>query len=66
MDKDTEKVLKALREQGFETRTTTRGHVRVFGPDGKYVTTFAGTGSDWRGIKNGIAQARRAGFRWPP
>lgn len=65
MDKDLRKVVKALKEQGFEIEVTTKGHVRV-SRNGKPVVTFSGTASDWRALRNGIAAARRAGFTWPP
>lgn len=66
MDKDMKKLVKHLQAQGFEVKVTKRGHITVFAEDGSFVAAFAGTPSDWRGIKNGIAAARRAGFRWPP
>lgn len=65
MNKDLKKIVKALEAQGFEVETTKRGHLMVY-RDGRLVVTFAGTASDWRSMKNGIAKARRAGFRWPP
>lgn len=65
MDKDLKKIVKALEAQGFEVERTKKGHLMVY-RDGRFVVAFAGTPSDWRGLKNGIAAARRAGFRWPP
>lgn len=65
MNKDLKKIAKALEAQGFVVKTTKKGHLMVF-RDGRRVVTFAGTASDWRSLKNGIARARRAGFRWPP
>ena len=65
MDKDTKKVLKEAELQGFEVRYTTNGHPMV-DKDGRFVAQFASTGSDRRGLKNGIATLRRAGFVWPP
>jgi hypothetical protein len=65
VDKDLKKIRKALEAQGFETELTKRGHLMVF-KNGRAVATFSGTASDWRALKNGIAAARRAGFRWPP
>lgn len=65
MKKDLKKIAEALREQGFETILTKRGHLQVF-RNGRYVATFAGTASDWRSLKNSLADARRAGFEWPP
>lgn len=65
MDKDLKKVVKALRAQGFDVTVTRKGHLMVT-HEGRFVTVFAGTASDWRSIKNALAAARRAGFRWPP
>lgn len=65
MDKDLRKIVRALEEQGFETEVTRKGHVMVF-RNGRLIVTFSGTASDWRGLRNGIAKARQAGFRWPP
>lgn len=65
MDKDLRKIAKALREQGFETEVNRKGHLMVY-RDGRLVTTFSGTASDWRAMRNAVAQARRAGFKWPP
>lgn len=64
MDKDVKKILEALVDQGFEVRITRKGHAEVR-RDGRKVATFSGTASDWRAVKNSIADARRAGFRWP-
>lgn len=65
MHKDLKKIAKALEQQGFEVIQTRRGHLVVL-KDGRKVATFAGTASDWRSMLNSIADARRAGFRWPP
>jgi predicted RNA binding protein YcfA (HicA-like mRNA interferase family) len=65
MDKDLKKIIKALEKQGFEVEVTAKGHVTVYHDD-RLIVTFSGTPSDWRSVKNGIAAARRAGFRWPP
>lgn len=65
MDKDLRKLVKALEAQGFEVSVTSKGHAQV-SKDGRIVVVFAGTASDWRSMKNGIARARRHGFTWPP
>ncbi len=65
MDKDLKKIVEALRKQGFEVEVTTKQHIMVY-LDDMLVATFSGTASDWRAMKNGIANARRAGFQWPP
>lgn len=65
MKKELKKIAAALEAQGFEVDVTNRGHLRVY-LDGRRVATFSGTPSDWRALKNSLADARRAGFRWPP
>lgn len=66
MDKDTRKVLAEAERQGFTVRITRRGHALVRDRDGIPIATFGGTTSDVRGLRNGIAALRRAGFVWPP
>lgn len=63
MTKDIRKLCKELRAQGFEVRTTRRGHLLVR-RDGVVVAGIAGTPSDHRSVKNSIAQLRRAGFSY--
>jgi hypothetical protein len=65
MDKDMKKLIEALEDQGFEVEITAKGHPMVY-RNGVLVTTFSGTPSDWRAMKNAIAKARRFGFKWPP
>lgn len=65
MDKDLKRIVKALEDQGFEVRVSRKGHVLVE-RNGAIIAVFAGTASDWRSVKNGIARARRHGFIWPP
>ena len=65
MDKDMKKLFAALEEQGFTVEQTKNGHFTVK-KDGQRVTTFAGTASDSRSMKNGIGYCKRAGFKWPP
>ncbi|WP_032380933.1 hypothetical protein [Rhodococcoides fascians] len=61
MNKDLRKLLKDLERQGFTWRATKNGHVQVYmGTD--RVTTFAGSASDWRSIRNGIAACKRFGY----
>ena len=63
MNKDLRKIAKALQDQGFEVTETSRGHLEVR-KDGRRVATLSGTPSDHRSWLNGIAQLRRAAFRW--
>ncbi len=65
MNKDLAKIIRALEAQGFTWKIANSGHV-IVRKDGAFVTVFAGTGSDWRGMRNGIAECRRFGFKWPP
>lgn len=65
MDKDLRKIVKALKDQGFDVEVTGKGHLMVT-RDGALIATFSGTASDWRSIRNGLAPLKRAGFRWPP
>lgn len=61
MKKDTRALIKALQAQGFEVRTTRRGHHLVT-KAGLVVASIAGTPSDYRSIRNSLAALRRAGF----
>lgn len=65
MDKDTKKIIKAAKDQGFDVTITTKGHA-LFRVGGAPVATASGTTSDHRATKNLIAQLRKAGFVWPP
>jgi hypothetical protein len=60
--KDLRKLLGEAERQGFTVKTRKTGHHMVYGPDGSFVTTFAGTTSDWRSDKNGMSALKRAGF----
>lgn len=60
--KDIKKLLKQLRNAGFEIRYTTDGHPMVY-RDGEYITKLATSPSDKRGIKNALAQLKRSGFQ---
>lgn len=65
MDKELRKVLDEAERQGFTVQRTKRGHVMVRDANNVPVTTFSGSASDSRSLRNGIAQLRRAGFAWP-
>jgi hypothetical protein len=64
MNKDLRKLMKALEQQGFEVRLTSKGHLMVY-RDGRAIATLSGTASDHRSLRNGIAKLRNAGFYWP-
>ncbi|MET0904315.1 MAG: hypothetical protein ABWZ52_13835 [Acidimicrobiales bacterium] len=61
---DRKQLIRELEAQGFTWRETTKGHVLVYSPDGRVVTTLSGSTSDHRSLKNAIAALRRAGFTW--
>lgn len=63
MDKELRKIIKALREQGFEVEMNKKSHYEVR-KAGRKVAVFASTPGDWRSYKNSLAAARRAGFVW--
>jgi hypothetical protein len=65
MDKDLKKIVEALIAQGFTVTVSRRAHY-IVRKNGMFVTTFTGTGKDYRGMRNAIADARRFGFQWPP
>ena len=71
MDKDLRKLLSALEDAGYLVVRTRGGHFAVYSgeedpAERRWVTTFAGTGSDWRGVRNALGPLRRLGFHWPP
>lgn len=67
MARDLDDVLAELERQGFHARRTRRGHWLVRNKDGqRVITTLSGSASDPRALRNGLAQLKRAGFRWPP
>jgi hypothetical protein len=58
---------KAAKQQGWPVDRTADGHPRFWPPDGVTAPAiFSGTPSDWRAIRNFLADLRRKGFRWPP
>lgn len=58
--KDTEKILRALRKQGWTAERTGRSHWRCVAPDGTIIIT-SGTGGGGRGLANFRSQLRKAG-----
>jgi hypothetical protein len=60
--KDLRAVVAAIRAQGWRLDPCGTGHVSVYDADGRYVTTFAGSPSDWRSDANAMADLRRAGL----
>jgi len=66
MDKDLRKLLKAIVAAGYVVVINRKGHPEVYTQDGTWITTFAGTPSDWRSTANALRPLKRRGFRWPP
>lgn len=65
MDKEIKRIVKALKSEGFDVATTSKGRV-VVSLDGVFVTSFGAQQHDVRGIRNSLAPLKRLGFRWPP
>ncbi|KQP81551.1 hypothetical protein [Aeromicrobium sp. Leaf291] len=66
MNKDLKRLIKALEDAGYTVGKTKDGHPTIHAPNGNWVTNFAGTPSDRRGWRNGLAALKRSGFKWPP
>lgn len=54
-------VVRALEEQGWTIRGTSKGHVMCMSPTGAVVVN-SGTTSDWRSSRNFLSQLKRAGL----
>lgn len=62
MDKDLKKLLEAAEAQGYEVRWHPKtGHPLVY-REGRKITTFAGSPSDYRSFLNSLAPLKRDGF----
>lgn len=66
MHKDLKKIIKALEEQGFTVTYAKGTNHPIIWKDGRRVSSFSGTPSDHRAVKNGLAYCKKAGFQWPP
>jgi hypothetical protein len=64
---DLRDLEKAAKRQGWGIDRTKAGHVRFWPPDSSIPpSVFSGTPSDWRAIRNFLADLRRKGLAWPP
>ena len=64
--KETEAILQDAEAQGFRVEQAKgRGntHFLVYGPDGRLVSNFASTPSDWRGLRNSLSYLKKAGYK---
>ncbi|TWE07390.1 hypothetical protein [Rudaeicoccus suwonensis] len=59
--KEIRELITDLHGQGFAVRRTRRGHFQVT-KNGQVVAVIAGTPSDYRSSRNGLAALRRAGY----
>ncbi len=64
MDKVVREIVKALGEQGFDVVETKNARLRVY-LGSEYVGTIPMRFKSGRGLDNGLAPLRRAGFIWP-
>jgi len=62
LKKDMKQLVKKARAQGWEVTPTRNGHIRFRSPDG-HLIFGASTPSEYRGMKNKIADLRRAGLK---
>jgi len=67
MKKELKVLLAKVEAQGGRVEPTRGGHIKVLCPNpsqcnGSGIVTLAGTASDHRSVRNGIAQLRRCGF----
>lgn len=59
-------IERAAKEQGWEVGRTKKGHPRFVPPDPtRGIVIGSGTPSDWRALKNLLAELKRQGFIWP-
>jgi predicted RNA binding protein YcfA (HicA-like mRNA interferase family) len=63
---DLRDIERAAQEQGWEVGRTGKGHPRFVPPDKtKRIVVGSGTPSDWRALRNLLADLKREGFIWP-
>lgn len=58
---DVRAMVGKLRDSGFKVEESGSGHLKVYGPNGRLVSTLPKTPSDRRALKNARAQFRRLG-----
>lgn len=65
-NKDTNKILKALKEQGWRVERTKKNHYMAYPPDKRLGPVDLGsTPSDRRSMLNALSLLKKRGFRWP-
>jgi hypothetical protein len=59
-------IRKEARRQGWREQPTKKG-INFIPPDpAKPIVNWHGTPSDWRAVRNLLAQMKGSGFMWPP
>jgi len=59
--KESRDLVKRIRRAGFGVHPGGKSHLVVTDSDGARIVTFSSTPSDWRAVKNIIADLRRNG-----
>lgn len=62
--KELKEIVKAAEKQGWQVKTTKKGHKMFYAPDGVNKVLAGGTPSDHRALQNLLADLRRYGFEW--
>jgi hypothetical protein len=60
---ETNRLITAAVDQGWRYDESSRGHVRLYSPDGRTIIGTSGTPSDHRAAKNFRSRLKRAGVR---
>ena len=61
--KEVKQLLRKVEAQGWRVVPTKSGHFWAYAPNGRDKVLIPGTPSDRRGLRNTIADLKRAGFK---
>lgn len=64
MRKEMKELVAAAQAQGWRVEQTSKGHWRLYAPDGVHIVHLPGTPSDHRSFDNCVAKMRQYGFVW--
>lgn len=56
------KLIRQLEKAGLTVKITNTQHLMVMGDDGRTITAFSGSPSDFRADRNALADLKRAGI----
>jgi len=60
------KLVRLIKDQGYEVVISKRTHLKIYSPTGAYITTMGHTPSrSGRAMENAIAELRRGGLDIP-